>query len=88
MRDRRPTVKQALSRWETRKKYASFAHDIRVNQERRRLHNDLQRIEGMLYHRLRPGLQERALFEQQKAKLKAASTTSQRTQTMGGAYAR
>ena len=34
--------------------------------------NDLQRIEGMLYHRLRPGLRERALFEQQRAKVAAA----------------
>ena len=67
--ERRPTVKQALARWEKRKKYASFLHEIRVNQDRRHLHNDLQRIEGMLYHRLRPGLQEHALFEKQRAKV-------------------
>ena len=72
MRDRIPTVKQALSRMETRKKYASFMHEIRQNQDRRHLSNDLQRIEGMLYHRLRPGLQEHALFVKQRAKLQAA----------------
>jgi len=75
MRDRfrdRPTVKQALARWGTRKKYANFLHEIRVNQDRRHLHNDLQRVEGMLYHRLRPGLREHALFEHQRKKLQAA----------------
>ena len=70
--ERMPTIKHALAKWEKRKKYASCLHEIRVNQDRRRLHNDLQRIEGMLYHRLRPGLQEHALFEQQRAKVKAA----------------
>ena len=72
MRDRIPTVKQALSRMETRKKYASFMHEIRQNQDRRHLFNDLHRIEGMLYHRLCPGLQEHALFVKQRAKLQAA----------------
>ena len=70
--ERRPTVSQALARWEKRKKYANFLHEIRVNQDRRHLRNDLQRIGGMLQHRLRPGLQEHALFEQQRAKVKAA----------------
>ena len=72
MRDRRPTVKQAPSRMETRRKYAHFMHEIRANQDRSHLFNDLQRIEGMLYHRLRPGLREHALFEQQRAKVAAA----------------
>ena len=69
---RHMTVTQALARWERRLKYASFAHDIRVAQEQRHLRNDLERIEGMLYHRLRPGLQEHALFERQRTKLQAA----------------
>ena len=72
MRDRKPTVKQAPSRMETRKKYARFMQEIRANQDRRRLFNDLQRIEGVLYHRLRHGLREHALFEQQRAKVQAA----------------
>ena len=72
MRDRRPTVKQALARMERRKKYHDFMHEIRMNQDRRHLFNDLQRIEGQLYHRLRPGLREHALFEKQRAKLQAA----------------
>ena len=70
--ERRPTVKQALSRMETRKKYHDFLVEIRKNQDRRHMQNDLQRIEGMLFHRLRPGLREHALFEQQRTKLKAA----------------
>jgi len=65
-------VKEALARMETRKKHHNFMHEIRQNQDRRHLFNDLQRIEGMLYHRLRPGLQEHALFERQRAKLQAA----------------
>ena len=65
LEERRPTVKQALPRMETRKKYHDFLVEIRKNQ-------DLQRIEGMLFHRLRPGLREHALFEQQRTKLQAA----------------
>ena len=65
-------VKQALSRLETRKKYHDFLVEIRKNQDRRHMMNDLQRIEGMLFHRLRPGLREHALFEQQRTKLQAA----------------
>ena len=65
-------MKQALSRLETWKKYHDFLVEIRKNQDRRRMMNDLQRIEGMLFHRLRPGLREHALFEEQRTKLKAA----------------
>ena len=72
LEERRPTVKQALSRMETRKKYHDFLAEIRKSQVRRHLQNDLQRVEGMLFHRLRPGLREHALFEQQRTKLKAA----------------
>jgi len=71
-----PTLKEVLSRAERRKKYASFTHEIRMNQDRRHLHNDLQRIEGMLYHRLRPGLQEHALFERQRSKIQSAITAT------------
>ena len=72
LEERRPTVKQALSRLEARKKYHDFLVEIRKNQDRRHLLNDLQRVEGVLFHRLRPGLREHALFEQQRTKLKAA----------------
>ena len=65
-------MKEALSRVERRKKHHDFLVEIRKNQDRRHLQNDLQRIEGMLFHRLRPGLREHALFEQQRTKLKAA----------------
>ena len=60
-------MKQAPSRMETRKGYHDSLIEIRKNQDRRRMLNDLQRIEGMLFHRLRPGLREHALFEQQRA---------------------
>ena len=72
LEERRPTVKEALSRMEHRKKYHDFLVEIRKHQDRRHLQNDLQRIEGMLFHRLRPGLREHALFEQQRTKLQAA----------------
>ena len=65
-------MKEALSRKERRKKYHDFLVKIRKNQDRRHLQNDLQRIEGMLFHRLRPGLREDALFDQQRTKLRAA----------------
>ena len=72
LEERRPTVQEALSRMERRKKYHDFLVEIRKNQDRRHMQNDLQRIEGMLFHRLRPGLREHALFEQQRTKLQAA----------------
>ena len=62
-------MKEALSRMGRRKKYHDFLVEIRKNQDRRHLQNDLERIEGMLFHRLRPGLQEPALFEKQRAKV-------------------
>ena len=70
--ERRPTVKQALARWEKRKKYASMAHELRQAQTRRNLYNDLQRVEGVLYHRLREGMHDHAQFAIQKEKLQRA----------------
>ena len=72
LEERRPTVKEALSRMERRKKYHDFLVEIRKNQDRRHPQNDLERIEGMLFHRLRPGLREHALFEHQRSKVQAA----------------
>ena len=65
-------MKEALSRMERRKKYHDFLVEIRKNQDRRHLQNDLERIAGMLFHRLRPGLREHALFEHQRSKVQAA----------------
>ena len=74
MREReRPTLAQALARFEKRKKYASMAHELRQAQTRRNLYNDLQRIEGVLYHRLREGMRDHAQFAMQKEKLEKAS---------------
>ena len=67
-------MKEALSRMERRKKYHDFLVEIRKNQDRRHLQNDLERIAGMLFHRLRPGLREHALFEHQRSKIQAAIT--------------
>ncbi len=72
LEERRPTVKEALSRMERRKKYHDFLVEIRKNRDRRHLQNDLERIEGMLFHRLRPGLREHALSDEQRTKLRAA----------------
>ena len=58
-----PTSAQALARYEKRKKYASMAHELRQAQTRRHLYDDLQRVEGVLYHRLREGMQDKAQFK-------------------------
>ena len=68
----RPTLEQALARYEKRKKYASMAHELRQAQTRRHLHNDLQRVQGVLYHRLREGMHDHAQFAMQKQKLERA----------------
>ena len=46
-----------------------MAHEPRQAQTRRHLYNDLQRVEGVLYHRLREGMQDHAQFKLQKKKL-------------------
>ena len=73
MRNReRPTRAQALARFEKRKKYASMTHELCQAQTRRNLYNDLQRVEGVLYHRLREGMRDHAQFAFQKEKLQRA----------------
>ena len=71
-----PTLAQALARYEKRKKYASMAHELRQAQTRRHLYDDLQRVEGVLYHRLREGMQDHAQFAMQKQKLQRAIADS------------
>ena len=71
-----PTLAQALARYEKRKKYASMAHELRQAETRRSLYNDLQRVGGVLYHRLREGMQDRAQFKMQKEKLQRAIAES------------
>ena len=66
---RRPTVRQALERLETRKKHFKSMHDLRVAQNRATLMNELHRVRGTMYERLRPGQREFATFELQKQKL-------------------
>ena len=67
-----PTLEKALARFEKRKKYASMAHKLRQAQTRRHLYNDLQRVEGVIYKRLREGMQDHAQFAMQKEKLQRA----------------
>ena len=67
-----PTLEQALARFEKRKKYASMAHELRQAQTRRHLYDDLQRVQGVLYHRLREGMRDHAQFAMQKEKLQRA----------------
>ena len=72
----RPTLAQALARYEKRKKYASMAHELRQAQTRRHLYDDLRRVEGVLYHRLREGMHDKAQFEMQNEKLQRAIAES------------
>ena len=65
----RPTVRQALERLETRRKHFKSMHDLRVAQNRATLVNELHRVHGTMYGRLRQGQQEFATFAQQKQKL-------------------
>ena len=71
-----PTLAQAMARYKKRKKYASVAHELRQAQTRRHLYDDLQRVEGVLYHRLREGMQDKAQFKMQKEKLQRAIAES------------
>ena len=71
-----PTLAQALARYEKRKKYASMAHELRQAQTRRHLYDDLQRVEGVLYHRLREGMHDKAQFKMQKVTLQRAIAES------------
>ena len=47
-------------------------HELRQAQTRRNLYNDPQRVEGVLYHRLREGMRDHAQFATQKEKLQRA----------------
>ena len=44
-------------------------HDVRVAQNRATLMNELHRVHGTMYGRLRPGQREFATFQHQKDKL-------------------
>ena len=66
---RRPTVQQALERLEIRKKHFKSMHDLRVAQNRATLMNELHRVHGTMYGRLRADQQEFAVFLNQKQKI-------------------
>ena len=73
---RRPTVRQALERLETRRKHFKSMHDIRVARERATLINELHRVHGTMYGRLGPKHVEFAGFAEQKKKLMRAIADS------------
>ena len=73
---RRPTVRQALERLETRRKHFKSMHDIRVARERATLINELHRVHGTMYGRLGPSHVEFAGFAEQKKKLMRAIADS------------
>ena len=66
---RRPTVQQALERLETRRKHFKSMHDLRVAQNRATLMNELHRVHGTMYGRLRADQQEFAVLQNQKDKI-------------------
>ena len=69
-------MRQALERLETHRKHLKSMHDLRVAQNRATLMNELHRVHGTMYGRLRPGQREFATFQQQKAKLLREIATS------------
>ena len=71
-RRREFTLSQALERAETRKKLASMRDDLERAQRQRSLRDELDRVEGVLYHRLRPGQAAHVLHAQQATKLREA----------------
>ena len=73
---RRPTVREALERLETRRKHFKSMHDIRVARERATLINELHRVHGTMYGRLGPQHDEFAGFAEQKKKLMRAIADS------------
>lgn len=65
-------IDKILARHARKQKYAKMTHDIRSAQDRALVRNELDRIEGVLFHRVASGLQSDVLFEQKRAKLQRA----------------
>ena len=61
-----------IERFNRRRKHARMTHDIRRAQNAAHLRNEIERVEGVMLHRLHPGLQQHALFEHQRTKLHQA----------------
>lgn len=66
---RRPTVQEALERLETRKQHFKSMHDLCVAQNRATPMNELHRVHGTMYGRLRADQQEFAAFLNQRQKI-------------------
>ena len=74
MRDklRAALLDQHIARHERRRKLARMTHDIKRAQEANHLRNELQRIEGVIFHRIGPGPRDHVLFEHKREKLQQA----------------
>ncbi len=63
---------QFIARHERRRKLARMTHDIKRARGANHLRNELQRIEGVIFHRVGPGPRDHVLFEHKRAKLRQA----------------
>ncbi len=65
-------IDKVLAKHARKQKYAKMTHEIRSAQNRAHIRNELDRIEGVLYHRVASGLQRDVLFEQKRVQLQQA----------------
>ena len=74
MRDklRAAELDKFIARHERRRKLARMTHDIKRADQANHLRNELQRIEGVLFHRVGPGPRDHVLFEHKRDKLRQA----------------
>ena len=73
MRDLRAAeLAKYIARHEKRRKLARMTHDIRRAQQANHLRNELDRIEGVIFHRIGPGPRDHVLFEHKREKLRQA----------------
>ena len=63
---------QYIARHERRRKLARMTHDIKRAQEANHLRNELQRIEGVIFHRVGPGPRDHVPFAHKRDKLRQA----------------
>ena len=74
MRDkpRAAELDQYIGRHGRRPKLARTTPDIKRAQEANHLRKELQRIEGVIFHRVGPGPRDHVLFEHKRDKLRQA----------------
>ena len=74
MRDklRAAELDQYIARHERRRELARMTHDIRRAQQANLLRNELDRTEGVIFHRVGPGPRDHVLFGHKRDKLRQA----------------